>query len=110
MENQNQPLRKSESKAKDMFEFFHEEFQTLRAKTGIRQFEQLNEQPDAAKAINDVIEFMCRECEKPPFHVVRPEIKQRVISRAIVEDQEFIGLNAKFVQRALNKWWLVNGD
>ena len=41
---------------------------------------------------------------------MRDEVKQRVISRAIVEDQEFIGLNAKFVQRALAKWWMVNGD
>ena len=94
----------------DMVKFFYQEFESLRAKTGIRQWEQLNEQPDAAKVIHDAISFMCQECNKPPFHVVRDEIKQRVISRAIVEDGDFIGLNAKFVRRALNAWWLVNGD
>lgn len=100
----------SQSTANDMFTFFYSEFETLRAKTGIRQFEQLNELPDSAKQIHDIIEFMCQECQKPPYHVVRDEVKQRVISRAIVEDQDFIGLNAKFVQRALAKWWMVNGD
>lgn len=110
MENQHQHLKKSEAQAKDMVEFFHDEFQTLRSKTGIRQWEQLNEQPNAAKAIHDVIDFMCQVCNKPPFHVVRPEVKQRVIARAIVEDTEFIGLNAKFVQKALGSWWAVNGD
>lgn len=110
MENQKQASTKSESTANDMFAFFYSEFESLRAKTGIRQWEQLNEQPDAAKAIHDVIDFMVQECNKPPYHIVRTEVKQRVISRAIVEDPEFIGLNAKFVQRALAKWWLVNGD
>lgn len=101
---------KSESTDPGMFEFFYSEFESLRAKTGIRQWEQLNEQPDAAKAIHDAIQLMCDECMKPPFHVVRDEVKQRVISRAVVEDPDFIGMNAKFVHRALNKWWLVNGD
>ncbi len=109
MENQHSHSTKS-APVKTMFEFFYEEFQNLRLKTGIRQWEQLNEQPDAAKVIHDAIEFMCQECVKPPYHVVRDEVKQRVIGRAIVEDQEFIGLNAKFVQRALAKWWTVNSD
>lgn len=98
------------SSSTDMVKFFYQEFESLKAKTGIRQWEQLNELPDAAKVIHDVIEFMCRECDKPPFHVVRPEVKQRVISRAIVEDAEFIGLNAKFVNKALHRWWANNGD
>jgi hypothetical protein len=110
MENQKQVLKRSEGSAKGMFEFFYAEFQHLRAKTGIRQWEQLNEAPDAAKVIHDVIDFMCQECNKPPFDIVRSDVKQRVISRAIVEDGDFIGLNAKFVRKALNAWWLSNGD
>lgn len=108
MEKQKSALKTSSGKG--MVKFFYQEFESLRAKTGIRQWEQLNELPDAAKVIHDHIEFMCSECCKPPFHVVRDEIKQRVIGRAIVEDGDFIGLNAKFVRKALNAWWLVNGD
>ena len=110
MEKQKSALPNSTNSEKGMYEFFHQEFQTLKAKTGIKQWEHLNEQPNAAKGIHEVIEFMCQECIKPPFHVVQPIIKQRVISRAIVEDIDFIGLNAKFVRRALNAWWTVNGD
>lgn len=110
MENQKQVSTKSGSTASDMFAFFYSEFESLRAKTGIKQWEQLNEQPERDKAIHDVIDLMVQECQKPPYHVVRDEVKQRVISRAVVEDPDFIGLNARFVQRALNKWWLVNGD
>lgn len=98
------------SSSMDMVKFFYQEFESLKAKTGIRQWEQLNELPEASKVIHDHIEFMVRECDKPPFHVVRPEVKQRVISRAIVEDPEFIGLNAKFVNKALYRWWANNGD
>ncbi len=95
-----------------MYEFFYEEFQTLRARTGIRQWEMLNDLPkeQAAKEIHTIIDFMCQECNKPPFDIVRPEVKQRVIARAVVEDQDFIGLNAKFVRKALNAWWVTNGD
>lgn len=110
MESQKSPSKNSTHTAKGMYEFFHEEFQSLRAKTGIRQWEQLNEQPDSARIIHEHIDFMCKECEKPPFHVVRPEVKQRVIARAIVEDGDFIGLNAKFVRKALNAFWIANGD
>lgn len=110
MEKQQSALNKSVNTVKGMFEFFYSEFETLRAKTGIRQFEQLNEQPDSAKAIHDIIDLMCKECEKEPFHIVRPEVKQRVISRAIVEDPDFIGLNARFVNRTMYKWWASNKD
>lgn len=108
--NQKQASMKSESSASDMFAFFYGEFESLRAKTGIRQWDQLNEQPDAAKAIHDHIDLMVQECLRPPFHVVRPDVKQRVISRAILEDEDFIGLNAKFVRKALNAWWAINKD
>lgn len=112
MENHKQASQTSTNSGMGMYEFFYEEFQTLRARTGIRQWENLNELPStaAAKAIHDVIDFMCKECEKPPFDVVQMKVKQRVISRAVVEDQDFIGLNAKFVRKALNAWWLTNGD
>jgi len=110
MESHPSHSQNSKPSEKGMYEFFHDEFQSLRAKTGIRQWEQLNDQPDSAKVIHDHIQFMCKECDKPPFHVVDAKVKQRVISRAIVEDGDFIGLNAKFVRKALNAWWMVNRD
>jgi hypothetical protein len=93
-----------------MKEFFKKELETLQAKTGIRQFENIMAKDNWQEEIDLLIDLMLDECNKPPFHLVRPEVKQRVISRAIVEDVEFIGLNAKFVRKALNAWWLMNGD
>lgn len=93
-----------------MYDFFLNEFKSLRAKTGIRQWEALNDLPDAAKEIHVIIDLMCRECAKSPFNIIQEDVKQRVIARAIIEDEHFIGLNAKFVRRALNAYWKDNGD
>lgn len=89
--------------------FFKKELETLQAKTGIRQLENLMQKEDWRKEANLLIDLMIEECNKPPFDLVKPEVKERVIARAIVEDQEFIGLNAKFVRKALNAWWSMNG-
>jgi hypothetical protein len=93
----------------EMYDFFHGELKTLKARTGYTQWEKLNDSPKAADEINDLIKYMIDECVKPPFDLVKDEVKQRVISRAIVEDGDFIGLNAKFVRKALNAWWNVYG-
>jgi hypothetical protein len=90
--------------------FFKQELETLQAKTGIRQLETLMQKEDWKKEANLLIDLMITECNKPPFNLVTVTVKERVISRAIVEDQEFTGLNAKFVRRALNAWWNINGD
>lgn len=90
--------------------FFKQELKNLQAKTGIRQLENMMLKEKWQDEANKLIEFMIEECNKPPFNIVATAVKERVISRAIVEDQEFIGLNAKFVRRALNAWWLTNGD
>jgi hypothetical protein len=94
----------------EMYDFFYNELQTLKAKTGSLQWEKLNALDNSAKEIDDLINFMVIECGKDPFKCVKPEVKQRVIARAIIDDDEFIGLNAKFVRRALNAWWKVYGD
>lgn len=94
----------------EMFEFFYEEFKTLRAKTGIRQWETLNEAADPKSAINEVINPMVEECEREHFGLIKPEVKQRVIRDAIMNDQDFIGLNAKFVRKALNAFWNLHGE
>lgn len=94
----------------EMYDFFYNELVNLKAKTGFNQWEKLNEAKDPGAEINSLIDFMIQECNKPPFDIVKPEVKQRVIARAVVEDQDFIGLNAKFVRKALGAWWLSNGD
>lgn len=93
-----------------MKEFFKNQLESLYVRTGFRQLENMMQSPNWQKDISDLIGFMVSECNKPPFHSVTDEVKKRVISRAVVEDQEFTGLNAKFVRRALNAWWKDNGD
>lgn len=93
-----------------MKEFFKNQLETLHARTGIRQLENLMQNENWKKEVEVLIDFMIEECNRPPFDKVKPEVRQRVIERAIVEDKDFIGLNAKFVRRALNAWWEVNGD
>lgn len=90
--------------------FFKNQLETLYHRTGFRQLENMMQSESWEKDVTDLIGFMVEECNKPPFHVVTETVKQRVISRAVVEDQEFTGLNAKFVRRALNKWWQDNGE
>lgn len=94
----------------DLYDFFYQELSTVKARTGMLQWDKLNESSTKIEDINQLIDFMIIEIKKPPFDKVNVEVKQRVISRAIVEDKDFIGLNAKFVRKALSTWWEVNGD
>jgi hypothetical protein len=93
-----------------MREFFKNQLETLYVRTGFRQLENMMQASTWEKDITELISFMVEECDKPPFNKVPATVKQRVISRAVVEDPEFTGLNAKFVRRALNKWWQDNSD
>lgn len=100
-----------------MKEFFKNQLETLYTRTGFRQLENMMQRqgsddggPLWEQDVRQLINFMVEECEKPPFDSVPTTIKQRVIARAVTEDPEFTGLNAKFVRRALSKWWQDNGD
>lgn len=93
-----------------MYDFFYDQLKTLKARTGFNQWDKLQESKDPVSEIDALIKFMIEVCNTPPFNIVRQGVKQRVIARAVVEDQEFIGLNAKFVRKALNAWWNINGD
>lgn len=94
----------------EMYDFFTDELKSLKALTGIRQWENLNELDEPIKAINNLIELMIRETESDPFDKIKPIVKQRIIHEAILNDPDFIGLNAKFVRRALMMWWNQNGE
>lgn len=93
-----------------MHDFFKSELKTLQLKTGIRQLETMASKSGWEKDMETLINFMVDECNKPPFDVIGIDVKQRVIAAAIVEDKDFIGMNAKFVRRALSTWWTFNKD
>lgn len=96
---------------KDNYDFFYEEFENLKALTGINQWEKLNTGTDEGMAeINKIIDLMIAELTRDQYKIVKPSVLQRVVHDAILNDPEFIGLNPKFVRRALNAWWNVNGD
>jgi hypothetical protein len=94
----------------EMYDFFHQELTTLKARTGSLQWEKLNDTAEPATEINNLISYMLEECDKAPFIMVRRDVIQRVIQNAIITDPEFIGLNQKFVRKALNAWWGIYGD
>lgn len=93
-----------------MKDFFKNELKTIQLKTGIRQLENIMNLPDWEKQLEQLISLMVDESNKPPFDLIGIDLKQRVISNAIVEDKDFIGLNPKFVRKALNVWWANNKE
>lgn len=93
-----------------MKDFFKNELKMVQLKTGIRQLENIMNLADWEKQLEQLITLMVDETSKPPFDLIGLDVKQRVISNAIVEDKDFIGLNPKFVRRALNTWWHFNKD
>jgi hypothetical protein len=93
-----------------MKEFFMKELDTLHLKTGLRQLENLMAKPDWQQDIDLLVDLMVQACNYPPFNLIGVDVKQRVIQQAIIEDKDFIGLNAKFVVRSLNTWWNHNKD
>lgn len=96
--------------ALDMYDFFHKEFKHLKALTGLNQWERLNDSPNAAAEINEIITALVDETKRDPFKMIKPEVLQRVIHDAMMNDDNFIGLNPKFVRKALNAWWGIYGQ
>lgn len=93
-----------------MRDFFKAELKTVHLKTGIRQMENIMAQPDWEKQMEQLINLMVDESNKPPFDLIGIDIKQRVIAAAVIEDPKFIGMNPKFVRAALANWWANNKD
>lgn len=93
-----------------MKDFFKREFELLESKTGFKQYDKILERPTWEKDLDEIIDLMIIETNRPPFDLVGVDVKMRVIQQAIVDDKEFIGLNAKFVRRALATWWQFSKD
>lgn len=91
-------------------DFFKRELETLQAKTGIRQFENIMAKEDTwEQELKLLLDILVSECSRPPFDIVGVDIKIKVIQDAIVSDKDFIGLNAKFIYKSLANWWTFNG-
>lgn len=83
-----------------MRDFFKQELQTLKAKTGLNQYENLSAMPDAAfqlKTLFDAIEYVCSQ-----FAYIPDEDKKAIVLEGIITDQEFNQLNARTVYKWLN--------
>lgn len=92
-----------------MREFLKSELENLHLKTGLQQFFKLSEmtkvvdgkeEPDGERQIRILIDSMVIVCEE--FPMIPDEAKQKIISAAIVRDQDFTALNSRVVWRWLN--------
>lgn len=83
-----------------MRDFFKSELETLKAKTGLNQYETFSNMPDAAHQIKILLDSMILVCQE--FHFIPDEDKKRIIREMITRDQEFTGLNSRVIWRWLN--------
>jgi hypothetical protein len=89
--------------------FFEKEFQNLKIKTGILQYEKFQTSEGGHDAMNELSRYMVLECKTPPYDQIDKQILQRVISAAVVDDKDFIGFSVKFIRKTLNTWWQLYG-
>lgn len=83
-----------------MRDFFKSELKTLKAKTGLNQWENISamDNPEQEfKILFDSLELVCAE-----FTYIPDNDKKRIVQENIIRDQEFKGLNARIVWKWLN--------
>lgn len=95
--------------AAGMTAFFKDQLINLKMKTGLNQFENMKQDPDWKQKANDLVRQLVEEARKPPFNKIKPEVIQRVLADAMMNDKDFIGWNPKWVRIALNSWWTIYG-
>lgn len=83
-----------------MRDYFLNLLQNLDKLAGLRQYEKLMQLPDYKKEINALLDILCRVSDQ--FQYIPDEQKKQIIDDAVIADPEFIGLNAKFIAKALN--------
>lgn len=84
-----------------MEKFFLQILIDLDKLSGIKQYKKFLEAPDGKREITDLVKILCRVSRQ--YADVPPDAQKRAIRDAIIADDDFIGLNAKFVNRALNR-------
>ena len=91
-------------------DFFKIELETLQAKTGIRQLDNIMAKEATWEAeLSQLLDLLVAECNRPPFDLVGVDLKMKVIRDALISDKEFMGLSARFVHKSLANWWQFNG-
>jgi len=87
-----------------MRQFFLDKLNQLDKLTGIQQMNKLQAlgAEKCKTELNELLDILCDACAK--FPLIPVKAKESILSNAIVSDENFIGLNAKFVYRALNTY------
>lgn len=88
----------------DWGEYFKGEFKMLKIRRGVNQAETMNKDD-----IRVLIGEMILECQKPPYNEIEKVVLQRVISDAVLNDQEFFAFTVAWVRKTLNRWWYLSG-
>jgi hypothetical protein len=92
-----------------MEEFFKSELRTLKAKTGLNQYENLSAMADAQFQFHILISSMILACDEFPY--IGENDKKRIIQEQILRDQDFTGLNSRVIWKWLNAnkdhYWAV---
>lgn len=101
-----------------MRDFFKQELETLKAKTGLNQYENFSAMVDsegksiAAKQIGILLDSMVLACNEFPY--IPDMDKCLIIQKMIIQDQDFTALNSRAVWKWLNMhkdiyWQKANG-
>lgn len=83
-----------------MREFFKSELESLKAKTGLNQYENLSAMPDAIKQFK--ILFDSLEMVRAEFHYIPDDAVKQIVQESIIRDQDFTSLNSRVLYRWLN--------
>lgn len=78
-----------------MRDFFKQELKTLKAKTGLNQYETFSGMPDAEVQLKALLDGMVSVCSG--FNYIPDDHKKEIIKTAIITDPDFTGLNARVV-------------
>lgn len=80
--------------------YFKNLLRNLDKLTGMKQYEKLCQTEDPKKEIKTLLDILCMVTDQYTF--IPDSDKQKIIDQAVLNDSDFIGLNAKFISRCLN--------
>lgn len=92
-----------------MRDFFKQELKTLKAKTGLNQYENISALVDSDFQFKILLDSLVLACNE--FAYIPDEDKKRIIQKSIMTSTEFTGLNSRVVWGWLNNnkehYWSV---
>jgi len=83
-----------------MREYFLNLLQNLDKFCGLKQYEKIMQLPTHKEELNALLDILCRVSEQ--FKFIPEKDQKRIISDAVITDQEFQGLNARVIYKWLN--------